>query len=65
LNDPFHVSLNRKENLIFSADTGANVSAPGVVTVYRYPSFKYVTTIGAGNGITSAFGVAISPDATF
>jgi streptogramin lyase len=57
---PFRDSLNRKEDLLFSANTGSNT-----VTVYRYPSGQLVTTLGASNGITSPLGVAESPNATF
>jgi hypothetical protein len=60
VNGPFHDSLNRKEDLLFSANTGSNT-----VTVYRYPSGSLVTTLGSGNGITTAQGVADSPNATF
>jgi hypothetical protein len=60
VNGPFHNALNRKEDLLFSANTGSNT-----VTVYRYPSGSLVTTLGASNGITTAQGVAESPNATF
>jgi hypothetical protein len=60
VNGPFHLSLNRKEDLLFSANTGNET-----VTVYRYPSGSLVTTLGSGNGITTAQGVAESPNATF
>jgi hypothetical protein len=63
LNGPYGLSLNRQENLLFSANTGARYSSS--VTVYDYPSGQLVTTLGASNGVTRAYGVAESPEATF
>jgi hypothetical protein len=60
VNGPFRDSLNRKEDLLFSANTGSNT-----VTVYRYPSGELLETLGASNGITTPLGVAESPNATF
>ncbi|MGA8534940.1 MAG: hypothetical protein WB615_12605 [Candidatus Tumulicola sp.] len=58
LSDPFHDSLNKKENLLFNANSGS-----ATVTVYSYPSGKLVTTLGSSNGITAAEGVTY--DASF
>jgi hypothetical protein len=60
LSDPFHCALNKKETLLFNADSGS-----ATVTVYKYPSGSLVTTLGNGNGITEAEGVGESPDAVF
>jgi hypothetical protein len=60
VNGPFRDSLNRKEDLLFSANTGSNT-----VTVYRYPSGELLETLGASNGIATPLGVAESPNATF
>jgi len=60
LNDPFHCSLNRSEDLLFSADHGSKT-----VTIYEYPSGKLVKTLDKNNGIYAAEGVAVSPDAVF
>src|SRR5665213_207281 len=57
LNDPFHDSLNKAETLLFNAN---NASAN--VTVYKYPSGTLVTTLGSGNGISTAEGVSDSPN---
>jgi hypothetical protein len=60
LGDPFHDSLNLKENLLFNANSGTSN-----VTVYNYPAGTLVTTLGSGNGITAAEGVGESPNAVF
>ncbi|MGB9653515.1 MAG: hypothetical protein WCB01_17070 [Candidatus Cybelea sp.] len=60
LDDPFHCSLNQKENLLFNANHGS-----GTVTVYSYPSGTLETTIDSSNGIDGAEGVGESPDAIF
>lgn len=60
LSDPFHVSLNKKETLLFNANAGA-----GTVTVYKYPAGTLVTTLGSSNGLSGAAGVSDSPDSVF
>jgi len=60
LSDPFHCSLNQKENLLFNANNGS-----ANVTVYSYPSGTLVTTLGSANDIKYGMGVGESPDAVF
>jgi hypothetical protein len=56
LSDPFHCSLNEKENLLFNANSGS-----GDVTVYSYPSGSLKQTVNTG----AAEGVGESPNAVF
>jgi hypothetical protein len=56
LSDPFHCSLNEKENLLFNANSGS-----GDVTVYSYPSGSLAQTVNTG----AAEGVGESPNAVF
>ena len=56
LSDPFHCSLNKKENLLFNANSGS-----GNVTVYSYPSGSLQQTVNTG----AAEGVGESPNAVF
>jgi hypothetical protein len=56
LSDPFHCSLNEKENLLFNANSGS-----GDVTVYSYPSGSLEQTVNTG----AAEGVGESPNAVF
>jgi hypothetical protein len=61
---PFHVSLNKAENLIFTA----NLNYPGLtsVTIYSYPPGSLVKTIiGRENGFDDAVGIVDSPNAVF
>jgi DNA-binding beta-propeller fold protein YncE len=60
LSQPFHDALNKKENRLFSTDF-----ASGTVSVFEYPSGQLVTTLGKGNDIYDAAGVAESPNAVF
>jgi ethanolamine utilization protein EutQ (cupin superfamily) len=60
LQDPFHDSLNKAENLLFNADSGS-----GTVTVYSYPSMTLVHTVTSSDGIDGAEGVGESPNAVF
>lgn len=55
LSDPFHCSLNKKENLLFNSNEGT-----GDVTVYSYPSGKLLQTVDGGGE-----GVGESPNAVF
>lgn len=56
LSDPFHCSLNKKENLLFNANSGS-----GTITVYSYPSGSLVETVNVGE----TEGVGESPNAVF
>lgn len=56
LSDPFHCSLNKKENLLFNANSGS-----ATITVYSYPSGSLVQTVDTG----AAEGVGESPNAVF
>jgi hypothetical protein len=60
LSDPFHCSLNSKENLLFNVNHGS-----ATVTVYSYPSMSLVHTITTSDGIDGAEGVGESPNAVF
>jgi hypothetical protein len=60
LSDPFHVSLNKPEKLLFNANNGN-----ATVTIYSYPSGSLVTTLGSANGLDGAEGVSDSPNAVF
>lgn len=60
LEDPFHCSLNKAENLLFNANDGSTT-----VTVYSYPSMSLVHTVTSSDGIDGAEGVGESPDAVF
>lgn len=60
LNDPFHASLNAKEDLLFNAN-----AASSTVTIYTYPAMKLRKTITTSDGINAAEGVAESPNAIF
>ncbi len=64
LTNPFHCSLNKKEDLLFNANVGYG-SIPPSVTIYRYPSGKLLRTLGSKEGVVNAYGVADSPDAAF
>jgi hypothetical protein len=60
------LSLNRSENLLFSANgLFAQGSQYRNVTIFKYPSGKLVQTLGASDGVTQPIGVAVAPDATF
>jgi hypothetical protein len=61
---PTRVSLNKAEDLIFSANAGSYKGPPSV-TIYAYPSGSLVKTLGSSKGITAAGGVAVSPNAVF
>ena len=54
--DPFHVALNKGNNLMFVADVGN-----AAVFVQNYPSGSLVTTLGAANGLSDPAGVATFP----
>ena len=60
LSDPFHASLNAKEDLLFNAN-----AASSTVTIYTYPAMKLRKTITTNDGINAAEGVAESPNAIF
>lgn len=60
LSQPFHDALNKRENRLFATDF-----ASSTVSVFDYPSGRLVTTLGSGNGIYGAAGVAESPNAVF
>jgi hypothetical protein len=60
LTQPFHCSLNKREDLLFDADIREST-----VTVFKYPSGKKITTLGNADGIYGAAGVGESPNATF
>lgn len=57
--DPIALSLNRKTNLLFVTD--ARNSGVGDVVVFKYPSGKILTTLGASDGISQPLGVADYP----
>jgi hypothetical protein len=54
--DPFHLCLNKKQNLLFVADNAAED-----VVVVNYPAGGVVTTLGAANGLSDPAGVACDP----
>jgi hypothetical protein len=56
LSDPFHCSLNKKENILFNANSGS-----ANITVYAYPSGSLEQTVNTGIGE----GVGESPNAAF
>lgn len=58
LAQPFHLSLNKKESLLFV--TSLDFSVP-TVWVMKYPSGNIKTTLGASNGLAYPLGVADSP----
>ena len=60
LSQPFHDALNERENRLFATDF-----ASSTVSVFEYPSGRLITTLGSGNGIYGAAGVAESPNAVF
>jgi hypothetical protein len=60
LSDPFHASLNAKEDLLFNAN-----AASSTVTIYTYPAMKLRKTITTRDGINAAEAVAESPNAIF
>jgi DNA-binding beta-propeller fold protein YncE len=60
LSQPFHDALNKRENRLFVTDF-----ASSTVSVFEYPSGRLITTLGSGNGIYGAAGVAESPNAVF
>jgi hypothetical protein len=64
LSNPYHISLDKSEKLLFNANYGTSSVGP-TVTVYDYPSGTLVTTLGSANGITASYGVSDSPDANF
>jgi hypothetical protein len=64
LSNPYHISLDKSEKLLFNANYGTSSEGP-TVTVYDYPSGTLVTTLGSSNGITASYGVSDSPDANF
>jgi len=60
LSDPFHASLDAKEDLLFNAN-----AASSTVTIYTYPAMKLRKTIKTSDGINATEGVAESPNAIF
>jgi DNA-binding beta-propeller fold protein YncE len=53
--DPVYLAFSKQRNRLFVADPGASA-----VLVYDYPSGTLVETLN--NGLTSVYGVAVSPE---
>lgn len=60
LYNPYRLSLNKDQTLLFNVDTGT-----GVVSIYKYPSGKLVRSLGSRDGLANPVGVSDSPNAAF